>query len=398
MQTLSPSHQVQLISPDLTLSLEDQLLLCLSRPVIDETGAEFICSLLAKGIDWSVLLDKAQHHWVVMQIYPHLKTFCQPSIPPHLLTRVETLFFANTARNLLLATELLNLLQLFADHSILAVPFKGPTLAVSAYGNLARRSFSDLDILVAPADFHNALTLLVEQADYQKLPTTYSLYPHEYPLVSGEGEVFVDLHQQISGRDFFAFPLSFEEMTQRLQEMTILEVNVPCFHPEDVLLILGVHGSKHCWHQLGWICDFAAYVHAQPNLDWNNIYRRAKGLGCDRMLSLGLALSHDLLGLPVPAHPAEASSALIPIKSQIYRRYFSSPSDLRTTPSWANPILHWHMLDRFQDKILYLLWYIRRILTPSYKDVAQLSLPQAFHFLHYLLRPFRLVGLLSWKK
>lgn len=385
---------------DLALSLEAQLLLYLSRPIIDDITANTIRNLLGQSIDWSTLLNQANRHWVTMQIYPHLKKFCQPSMPSELLTQVDTIFFANTARNLLLATELLNLLRLFADHGILAVPFKGPTLAVAAYGNLARRKFSDLDILVAPADFHNALALLVEQADYRKLPTTYSLYPHEYPLVNGEGDVFVDLHQQIAGRDFFSFPLSFEELTPRLQEITLLDATVPCFHPEDMILILCVHGSKHCWDHLGWICDFAAYVHAQPDLDWHHICRRARVLGCDRMLSLALTLSQDLLSLPFPEKATthlEAPTTLIAVKTQIYQRCFSSAHPSAPTEKWSNPFLHLHLLVRWQDRILYLLWSVQKILTPTYKDIAQISLPQKFHFLHYLLRPLRLAGLLTNK-
>ncbi len=400
MQALIPSPSFPTIMPDLELSLEAQLLLYLSRPDIDDFTAAHIRNLLEKGIDWSSLMAQANHHWVTMQIYPHLKQFGQPSIPSDLLTQVDASFFANTARNLLMATELLDLLKLFTDHGILAVPFKGATLAVSAYGNLARRKFSDLDILVAPADFHKALALLVEQADYRKLPTTFSLYPHEYPLVSREGDVFVDLHQQIAGRDFFTFPLSFEELTQRLQEMTLLDTTIPCFHPEDTILILCVHGSKHCWDHLGWICDFAAYVHAQPELDWNNIRQRAKVLGCDRMLYLALSLSQDLLGLPFPEQATlhlEAPTALASIKNQIYQRCFSATHPSAPTRTWSNPVLQLHILGRWQDRILYLLWFVQKILTPTYKDVAQSPLSEKFHFLNYLLRPLRLAGLWTSK-
>ena len=400
MQTLTSSPLFPAMTPNLALSLEAQLLLYLSRPIIDDITANNICNLLEKSIDWSSLLAQANHHWVTMQIYPHLKKFGPPSMPSDLQTQVDTQFFANTARNLLLATELLHLLRLFADHGILAVPFKGPTLAVAAYGNLARRKFSDLDILVALTDFHKALALLEEQADYRKLPTTYSLYRHEYPLVSREGDVFVDLHQQIGGRDFFTFPLSFEELTPRLQEITLLDATVPCFHPEDMILILCVHGSKHCWDHLGWICDFAAYVYAQPDLDWHHICQRARVLGCDRMLSLALILSKDLLGLPLPEQAKihlELPTTLTSIKRQIYQRCFSSAHPSTPTEKWSNPVLHLHLLVRWQDRILYLLWSVQKILTPTYKDIAQISLPQKFHFLYYLLRPLRLAGLLTNK-
>lgn len=390
--------QTHSISPDLTLSLEQQLLLCLARPQIDDSVAEQIRSLLWEGINWSTFLDQAEHHWVTMQIYPHLKQRCLSAIPPSILTRIETTYFANTARNLLLATELLKLLQLLAAHGIVAIPFKGPTLAVSAYGHLARRKFSDLDILVSPGDFHKALALLNEHAGYQQLPTTYRLYPHEYPLVSAEGDIFVDLHQQIAGTDFFTFPLRFEDMTQRLQEMTLLNVSIPCFHPEDVLLILCVHGSKHCWELLGWICDFAAFVHVHADLDWPRLDRRAQELGCDRMLSIGLSLSHELLGVPFPEDISESPHKALDlnrIKAQIYQRCFAETQQVASDSNWEKVILHLRLLDRFQDQMAYLIWCARRILTPTYKDIAQISLPRPLYWLHYLLRPLRLAGFLK---
>jgi len=50
--------------------------------------------------------------------------------------------------NFFLTKELLELLTLFEAHCIPASPYKGPALAIMAYGNLALRQFSDLNILV----------------------------------------------------------------------------------------------------------------------------------------------------------------------------------------------------------------------------------------------------------
>lgn len=392
MQTLPSISNV--CPTHLPLSLEQQLLLSLARPSIDDAVAEHIYSIVQKGIDWPTFLYQAEYHWVTMQIYPGLKRFCASSIPADLLTKIETTYFANTARNLLLARELIQLLKLLTTHGILAIPFKGPTLAISAYGHLARRKFSDLDILVAPADFQQALALLSEKANYQKLATTYSLYRHEYPLVNREAEIFVDLHQQIAGRDFFTFPLQFEEMVQRVEEMTVLNASVPCFHPEDVLLILGVHGSKHCWELLGWICDFAAFIQVHRDLDWHHLGNKAHKLGCDRMLSLGLSLSRELLGVSLPDNcfrglPSEL--ALSPIKSQIYQRCFAPSEQVKAELSLEKVILHVRLLSRVQDQVAYLVWCIQRLFTPTHKDMTQFPLPQGLHFLHYLLRPLRLL-------
>src|SRR5437870_4666302 len=57
----------------------------------------------------------------------------------------------NARRNLLMLRELLEVLDLFAEHSVPALPYKGPILAAVEYGNVSLRTFCDLDILVKTA-------------------------------------------------------------------------------------------------------------------------------------------------------------------------------------------------------------------------------------------------------
>ena len=70
-------------------------------------------------------------------------------------------FNDNSRRNLFLTRELLNLLTLFETHQIPAIPFKGPVLAASVYGNLALRQFSDLDLIIHKQHVAKARELLV---------------------------------------------------------------------------------------------------------------------------------------------------------------------------------------------------------------------------------------------
>ena len=69
----------------------------------------------------------------------------------------------NLRRGLWFASELLRITHHLAKKEIRAIPYKGPVLAQSAYGDLALRHFSDLDLLISPRDFDqakNALSLL----------------------------------------------------------------------------------------------------------------------------------------------------------------------------------------------------------------------------------------------
>jgi len=54
----------------------------------------------------------------------------------------------NAASNVFLTNKLFEILNLFKENDILALPFKGPVLAESVYGDISLRKFVDLDILV----------------------------------------------------------------------------------------------------------------------------------------------------------------------------------------------------------------------------------------------------------
>ena len=72
--------------------------------------------------------------------------------------------------------------------------------------------------------------------------------------------------------------------------------------PEDLLILLCVHGSKHAWEQLKWTCDVAELVRRRPTLDWSRILFQADEWGCRRivLLGLGMANSFSTLSCPVP--------------------------------------------------------------------------------------------------
>ena len=70
--------------------------------------------------------------------------------------------------------------------------------------------------------------------------------------------------------------------------------------PEDLLLILCVHGAKHLWERLIWLCDVAQLIGATPDLDWPRVLQMARERGVQRMTALGLALARDVLGAPLP--------------------------------------------------------------------------------------------------
>src|SRR5205823_5135604 len=78
---------------------------------------------------------------------------------------------------------------------------------------------------------------------------------------------------------------------------------------EDLLLQLCIHGSKHVWTRMKFVCDIAACLERYPALNWPQLVVRARRLHSERMLFLALDLVHRLLGMPLPEPITEAISA-----------------------------------------------------------------------------------------
>ena len=221
-----------------------------------------------------------------------------------------------------------------------AIPFKGPVLASSLYGNLALRTFSDLDILVLKKDIAKAKDVLLSsglQWECQLTAAQKANYlQNDYGCLNfsdKRGRIFVDLDRGLSLREL---PWSFdlEHFARRLTRVSLEGKMVPAFSPEDLLLILCLHGAKHYWTRLSWVCDLAELIRVHAGLDWGRVLEEAAIQGCRRMLLLGLFIAHQLLGTGLPEgvlvksrQTLWFSPLAIPLFKSLYRTQ---------TPQWGH--------------------------------------------------------------
>ena len=110
------------------------------------------------GLDWDRLLSYAARQRLMPALCWGLGG--SDGVPMNVGERLRRAFQETARRNLLLAGELLELLELFAGRGVRAIPFKGPVLAAALYGDLARREFFDLDLLIRLEDLGAAQEVL----------------------------------------------------------------------------------------------------------------------------------------------------------------------------------------------------------------------------------------------
>jgi len=188
----------------------------------------------------------------------------------------------------------------------------------------------------------------------------------------------------------FSFPLDTDELWERLEPICLADRKLLTLSPEDVLLILCVHGAKHLWTYLGGVCDVAELIRAHPAMNWARVLEQASLLRSERMLFLGLFLAIALLGASVPKQIEQrvlADRALALLATRVCQRLFRETG--RPPGGLESSLFHLKARERLWDGVRYGL---SLAMAPTVADWALVRVPPAFSFLYYLIRPMRLAG------
>lgn len=374
---------------------EAQLLVHCARVLMDAQRAGQIRRLVESGIDWARLLDGAYLHGMRPLLYWHLNTICPALVPPETLDQLRDHFHKNAGRNLLMAGELLKLLRLLEAEGIQAIPYKGPALAAAVYGNLALREFVDLDILVRLKDAPRARRLMISLGYRPQLDlpgaqeAAFMRYHCEHFFVHPDNEIYVELQWAIAPR-FFSLPLDYERLWERLEPVNIAGKQALTLSAEDSLLILSIHGSKHLWARLEWVCGVAEMIRVYKQIDWEKVFALAKEARAGRMLLLGLSLAADLLEADIPLavrQSIEADPKIKLLAARVREQLFCEP--VFAPGIFECGVFHLRMREHWRDRVRYCL---RISTTPTVGDWALLPATLSFPLLHYPLRAIRLIG------
>jgi hypothetical protein len=280
----------------------DALRLC-GKPRLDSGEFTAIRDLTRSVSDWDALLAMASRHGLTPIFCKNLEQAATDAIESSWRERFKKEFRRNCCRNLALTAELLRVLQAFESHDVCATAYKGPMLAVQAYGDVAMRQFSDLDILVPQAhipEAENALIGLGYRPEITGVRAGKGSWqiPGQYAY-RREAKTMVELHTEYTLR-YFPRRLDLEELCTRRELVTLGGRQVLTFSREDTLLLLSVHGSKHFWERLGWIADIAALMQTQRPINWDLVLRRARASQIERMVLLAAGLAAEIFEADLP--------------------------------------------------------------------------------------------------
>ena len=343
-------------------------------------------------VDWNELLRLAEHHGALPLLARNLLPYSS-RFSPEAEQSLRSAFDANLRRNLWFASELVRIVEHFERRNLFVVPYKGPVLAESVYGDLALRSFGDLDLLVAPADLEGAKDALGDlgyrpseenNAATQRLERSFG---YELAFDSSNGKHLVELQWALLPH-FYGVSLRVEDLLARAGRATVGGRDVPSLAPEDLLLVLCLHAAKHLWMRLMWITDIAETMRSQT-IDYAVVLSRARALGIVRILGVSVWLTGHLLGaqLPKAAEEIVGSDPQIEILGREFAERLARAA-YYDFESFAYFRLILRLRERRRDQLRY-FW--RLIWTPGAGDVAAIRLPEPLFPAYRMVRVLRLL-------
>jgi putative nucleotidyltransferase-like protein len=371
---------------------EDQLLICIARRDLDESTAQSIRGLLNRnGFDWEYVLARATSHGVAALLAHHLQSIKCEVVPDSVLLQLQTENQQNSERCLWLAGELARLTAAMQKAGIPCIPFKGPTLAITAYRDLGLRQFTDLDLFVHTRDVARAKEVLA-QLGFKPVRNLSSAREAAFLrfdnacAFDNDRDVLLDLHWRFSPVHS-SLPLETDDFWRRLESVNIGKQTLSTLSAEDLLLVLCCHGFTHEWERLIWICDVATLIGQRKDLDWNYLFRKSKRLGVLRIILVGLMLAGEL-GASLPRQVSdriERNDAVSRCADELMTRLFTSRKGHLSLLEWLRRQLQ--MRERARDKLKSLL---RIMFTPRDYDMMFASVPASLSLLYYLIRPIRM--------
>lgn len=379
-------------------SLEARFLICCSRSQLTPDLITEIGDRLRSVTDWGKVMALASRHRVTPLILRQLTRVAPETLKWPVLHPLVSECHTIARRNLHLAKELFQILGAFTSEGIPAIPLKGPMLAVSAFGDLAWREFDDLDLLIHPHDMAKARKVMESLGfrPQRELSTAQEAAwlrtEHAFHYTRDRDQLPVEIHWRLQDQ-YLSFHFDTADLWRSQRHGQLFGRSVLCLSPEHLILYLCMHGAKHYWERLEWICSLSAVIRSSSQVSWPAIIEQAARLGGLRILQLGVLLANELEGrdsaewAPALIQPDPAAKQLA---AQVWQSLFTEEMAGSRRDAYR---FHFYLStrERLRDRLSVARLDSIRIPHPDSSMWRRLPLPPRLLFLYYFLGPLRLL-------
>ena len=381
---------------NISLVNEEKLLIALSRRELNLETRSLIEEILkTSSLDWDYLLNLSKIHGVTSFIYLNLSGHFQNLIHKTVLYRFKDSYIDNTKKALFLSSVLLDILYKLDEIGIKAISLKGPVLSQILYGDVTVRDFSDIDILVDKKDIIKTREFLISrdyvpQFDLINDQQDYYINSHYYYLnfFRTDHKVIVDLHWATSDSNY-SFSRGMEYYSRKLENIDFFNKQISVLRKEDLLLLLCIHGCKHQWVELKWVCDIAELVESKDDMDFKYLIEESRALNCTKMFHFALQSANQIYDCVRDSYMNEILKYMKSYghrKEQAYGMIFSRRN--KKNNKFKGLFFFPKLMDNKKDRFLY---FYNNYVCPTPIELSMISVGGRLFFVYYFLRVLRII-------
>ena len=351
--------------------------------------------LVGQPVDWEAVLRLADDHGTSSLLYQNLSRLGD-EVPSDVLALLRERYERNVHKTLVLAGELIRILDSMDALGVEAVPYKGIVLSEVYYGDMAMRQSGDMDLFIRGRDLGRIKSAVCELGYAPRVPIReeaeedYIASGYECTFDSSLGRNLLELQWALQPR-FYAVDYDMDGLLARAVNVTVAGRGVKTPSPEDLLLVLSVHAAKHVWARLIWLCDIAQIL-KRENLNWDWVEGQARELGIERILRVTLLLTRDLLGATIPAAMVEA------MRDQVACGFADeiAAGMARGVTHDVEQVSYFRLMMRLRERRADRLRFLARLtFTPGPGEWEAVRLPRVLFPLYRVVRLGRLAGRLA---
>ena len=330
-----------------------------------------------------------------------LKLSTKQAVFPHIAKNLDRYFpsinfyrLSHIKYNMKLSSELINIVNFLEKKEIRTLSFKGSTLAKNAYGDIGLRQFADIDILIYKSDRFRVYDYMVKKRYIPEIELTESNKKSFFNSVNVLGfyhpvsKVYIEIHWELLSKNY-AIQWNEKKIWQNSSKVTINHTDITTMNLEQQLLYLSIHGGKHLFERIGWICDIDRTLRISSKIDWRLLLDEAEEMGTKRMLFIALYISHKLLSTPLTSdiqHKIDKNRVVKKITKKIISLQFGSKKI--KYKAFKKFIILYGMRENQIDRVNFIY---HSLFSPKFDDFKTIKLPNFLWFLYPIIRPIRLL-------
>ena len=261
-------------------------------------------------MDWDLLFELAGWHGMFPLLASRLLGPSQhnTAIPAAVSARLKASQAGYVGRSITQLAALVEIQREFDRQGLSVVAWKGPSAGLLLYGSATLRESADLDFLFLEEDLHPVLEItrrlgydLLGKSESESKDIYILTRQREFTFGRKADQVVLEFHLQIMPSRFALWQDSPADIARANTPLVLGDVSLLLQRPEDLLVSLCAHATKHNWERLKWSADLAQFIHLyRSKLNWQLLLEGLEQGGKHLVVLLGLALTRTIYGTSLP--------------------------------------------------------------------------------------------------